>query len=334
MYTYYIKAYNIPKDILEKRGNWQEYKEGKNIDFLYVEKSQYAPEKRFYNLDIGIENKLVKEYADKYSLVKSFLKSKVRGEKNLVMNQKFISIHAKEYMIKAYQNFIKKDKIYILKPIKGFAKMGIKIIENQEQFREEYKRIKKEKKYEEYVLQEFIQNPLLYLGKKFHFRCFYILTNQGKAYLYSTFWIFRAKKKYKENNYHEDIHITKYQEGDERIRKKMLVNEDNTGAFSEEEFRKIKKELIKVHKKLKDKFDYKCFTNSKCCFQIFGSDIMFTKDFKPILIEINGSPSFDKKRPMMTTTQKPLMEGIMQEIVDKIYPPLNKVEKNNYLIKL
>ena len=57
MYTYYIKAENINEDIFKERGNWKRYRNGNKLNFLYIEKSQFAPEKRFYNMDIDIENK-------------------------------------------------------------------------------------------------------------------------------------------------------------------------------------------------------------------------------------------------------------------------------------
>lgn len=332
MNTFYIKADNIDEDILKKRGNWKKYQKGNHINFLYIEKSQYAPIKKFYYKNIDIENRLLISDSDKYTVVEKFLKSKTRGEKNLVSNQILINISKPDYIIKAYLNFIKDNKIYILKPVKGHAKKGIEIIEEKKDFKKIYNNIKKNKNYDLWTLQEYITNPLLYLKKKFHFRCFFIVTNQEKFYLYTTFWIFRAKDKYRKEDYkNKDIHITKYNEIDEKIKNKLLINRKNRGAFSEEEFNIIEKNIIKIHKKLKNKLTIKCYTD-KNCFQILGTDIMFTEDYKPKLLEVNKSPDFSK--PMMKTTQQPILEGIMQEIIDKKFPPKIKPEKNNYLIKL
>ena len=46
------------------------------------------------------------------------------------MDQILIDINKPPFAIKADQNFIKDDKIYILKPVMGYAKKGIEIIEN------------------------------------------------------------------------------------------------------------------------------------------------------------------------------------------------------------
>ena len=272
---------------------------------------------------------------DKYNLINSFLNSKVRGEKNLVMDQILIDINKPPFAIKADQNFIKDDKIYILKPVMGYAKKGIEIIENIKDFRKLYTEIRKKKEYDLWVAQEYITNPLLYLGKKFHFRCYYILTSDNKAYLYNTFIILRSKNRYKKDDYtNKDIHISIYNPEDEKNIKKFLINDRNTGAFTKEEYSLIKKGLLKVHRKIKDKIDYKCYPNAKNCFQIFGSDVMFTDDYKPKLIELNASPSFDNKKLLFGSNQQPVLEGIMQEIVDKKFPPKNKIKRNNHLIKL
>jgi len=330
MYTYYIKAKNIDENIFKERGNWKRYRNGDKLNFLFIEQSQFAPEKRFYNMEIDIENKLIYEGKDKYNLINSFLNSKVRGEKNLVMDQILIDINKQ-----SYQTFIKDNKVYILKPVKGYAKKGIEIIENKKDFRVLYTEIRKKKDYDLWVVQEYITNPLLYLGKKFHFRCYYILTQDNKAYLYHNFTILRAKNKYKKGDYkNQDIHISRYIPEDEKIRKKLLINDENKGAFTAEEYSLIKKGLLKVHRKIKDKIDYKCYPNAKNCFQIFGSDVIFTDDYKPKLIELNASPSFDNKKLLFGSNQKPVLEGIMQEIVDKKFPPKNKIKRNNHLIKL
>lgn len=330
MYTYYIKAKNINESIFKKRGVWKRYQKGDELNFLYIERSQFAPEKRFYSMDIGIQNSMEYEGKDKYTLINSFLNSKVRGEKNLVMDQILIDINKP-----SYQNFIKDDKIYILKPVMGYAKKGIEMIKNKKDFGKIYTEIKKKKEYDLWVLQEYITNPLLYLGKKFHFRCYYILSSDNKSYLYNTFIILRSKNKYKKGDYaNKDIHISIYDYNDEKNIKKFLINDENKGAFTAEEYLLIKNGLLKVHRKIKDKIDYKCYSNVKNCFQIFGSDVMFTDDYKPKLIELNASPSFDNKKLLFGSNQHPVLEGIMQEIVDKEFPPKNKIKKNNYLIKL
>ena len=62
------------------------------------------------------------------------------------------------------------------------------------------------------------------------------------------------------------------------------------------------------------------------CFFLFGLDIMFLEDFSPILIEANITPAANE--------HDIIFEGVVQEIIDKKFPPKFKPKEEKRFIKL
>jgi tubulin---tyrosine ligase len=176
-----------------------------------------------------------------------------------------------------------------------------------------------------WLLQEYIINPMLYEGKKFHIRAFYILTSTGEQYLCDIFHIIYAKKKYNTINFNDkDVHDTHSGTG---LRKDFW--EKKHDGFTDKQFKEMKDKIITLHKSIGDKLKYICYEGVDNCFNIFGSDIMFTDKGECKLLEINKTPGFK-----YNDLDKYIYEGIFSQIIDKIYPPFKKVRKNNNLIKL
>lgn len=163
---------------------------------------------------------------------------------------------------------------------------------------------------------------MLYNGKKFHLRTYYIITSGGNAFLCNASELIVAKKEYKEGEYkNKDIHDT------HGVPEYIFSDESHRG-FDDEQYNKMKKDIIKLHKKFISKIGIKCYFDVNFCFQIFGADIMFTADNEIKVLELNYTPG------MADFDSNYLLEGIMQEIVDKKFPPKIKQPKNNNLIKL
>ena len=60
----------------------------------------------------------------------------------------------------------------------------------------------------EFVIQKYVQNPLLYNGKKFHFRCYSMLTATNAAYVYEKGFILSAGLDYDVESDDPRTHIT------------------------------------------------------------------------------------------------------------------------------
>ena len=103
--------------------------------------------------------------------------------------------------------FIKND-IWILKPTNSFARDGITVVND---YKITLDWIKKNGKFNQWILQEYIKNPLLYKGKKFHIR-FYCLCvkykNEFKAFRYKNGFFYLASDNYSKNDLSLSKHLT------------------------------------------------------------------------------------------------------------------------------
>ena len=328
MYTYYIHFEKANHDIFKRRGNWRKYKKGdKKIDFVYVDRYIKFDKNFLYNLDVKIENfAMILEGGNKREIVDLFLKDP--KTRKYVPNQIAFNPHDIEEDV---LDFIKTGKIYIAKPVSGASGENIEIIKNKKEFNSNisnfkksfFRRDKKIKDGKNWVLQEYITNPLLYNGKKFHIRANICMTNEGKNFLDKQLQIIPAFEKYKKSDFkNKNIHDTHAKDNPYFI--DNYLNSD----LKEEQIKKIKKEVIKISKKFLDKVKIKCYQGLENCFNIFGLDIIFLEDFNPIFIEANITPG------IFSTEHNLILEGIMQEIIDKKFPPEIKPKEEKRFNKL
>lgn len=326
MYTYYIHFEKANHDIFKRRGNWRKYKKGdKKIDFVYVDRYIKFDKKFLYNLDVKIENfAMILEGGNKREIVDLFLKDP--KTRKYVPNQ--IAFNPRD-IEKDVLDFIKKGKLYIAKPVSGAKGIKIKRIKNKKDFNSNisnfkksvFRRDKQIKDGKNWVLQEYIEKPLLYKKKKFHIRAYVILNDSRKGFLLLPLFIILAKKEYKLSNFEDNkIHDTHSSDIEEKI------DDKNIGQFNKEQYLKIKKGIIKISKFLIKKINIKCYEKIENCFNLFGLDIMFLEDFTPIFIEANITPG--------TEQHNIFLKVIMQEIIDKKFPPKNKPGEEKRFIKL
>jgi len=84
------------------------------------------------------------------------------------------------------------DDWWIAKASKGNGGADIWVIQ-QENFEDVLKKLPKS---DEFVVQRYICSPLLFKGRKFHFRCYAILTGNLQPYLYEMAYILAASQQY------------------------------------------------------------------------------------------------------------------------------------------
>jgi hypothetical protein len=327
MQVFYLNSPLLNKKMLTDRGNWREYQKKDNkIDLLIIERSLTIKGLNLsYTKDLGIENFIKIEGIDKYNLLEKFKKTKY-VQKQIALDPDKIS--------KKVLNFIKPNKVYLVKPVDSFKGKGIFSIRSKEELIDKYDKLKKTHSREQeilkkknkihWLLQEYITDPMLYNGKKFHIRTYYIITSDGRQFLSKISHVRVAEKKFILEDFdNRDIHDTHYNQkiGD------IIFSDESHKGFTDEAYNKIKKNLIKLHKKFISKLNLIVYDNVELAFQIIGADTMITKNCDCIFLEM-GTP------PLISGIAKYLYEGIFQEIVDKVYPPLKKVKRNNNLYKL
>ena len=123
-----------------------------------------------------------------------------------------------------------------------------------------------------WVLQEYIDNPLL-LNGKFHIRAsafIYLKNNIKKFYLFNKYFIYIAVKKFVLNNFNNvEIHNTH----GTKLTKNDIVNATRDFyKMPEKILRKINEQIIQICKIIKKYIRFNCYKNNKNCFSYIGFD--------------------------------------------------------------
>jgi hypothetical protein len=137
------------------------------------------------------------------------------------------------------------------------------------------------------IESKYIDNPLLYCGKKFHLRIHVVIMitgNKKYAWLARRGSILVAEKDYVNDDYgNTDIHDT------------HLGTDRDHGEFPDDAFPDVKYETVYIAvKKLMDVIlcdeEIKKFPDQHVAYSHYGMDIMFRSDGSPVIIEINRIP--------------------------------------------
>eukprot|EP00759_Apiculatamorpha_spiralis_P030826 PhF_6_TR32406/c0_g1_i1/m.48078/K06047/TTL; tubulin---tyrosine ligase len=224
------------------------------------------------------------------------------------------------------------NKVWIVKPSAGCKGEGIVMdtsLENILQF------VDSAGPKASFVVQEYIKNPMLIGGRKFDIRQWVLLTANYEVYIFPQGSLRTCSVPYVPWTSGSDplAHLTnhclqatgpdfgKYEEGNEMWYDEFekYLQENGIGVSFRRDLLPQMEAIVK-----------ECFLAAKDilqlppgspgqCFQLFGFDFMVDATMKVLLIEINGSPASAEK------WQGPLVEGIVQTVVDPLYPPpLNK----------
>ena len=181
--------------------------------------------------------------------------------------------------------------VYIVKPAGhgACAGVGVTVVTNDRELEET--RFVLSKRFKNIIISEYIQNPLLYEGKKCHVRM-YILINSDKTW---SFWergrIITANLDYKKGDWtNKDIHDThvKSTSNDLYFPEDILPTKKYKHIYKQMELiLSAVADIIKPH--------VKCYEESKYCCEVFGIDFMITDDYVVKLIEINAEAGYTMK---------------------------------------
>lgn len=158
-------------------------------------------------------------------------------------------------------------------------------------------------RYDRVLISEYIPNLLLFKGKKFHLRMMFLITlfdNTLKSYLLNQGAIYTAKLPFVMDYFtNMNIHDTHLKSTEGTYFYPEDFTPDNLGQpITVENKHKIWHDIIDIMNKvsycLTRKPTARNFDNYKNGFFLLGIDIMFTKNYKPILLEINNRPGFSQ----------------------------------------
>ena len=359
---YNIKYKEIPviEFILEnfkKRGNWEEFNTNnpqvKNPDFVYTDWTYKLNKNFLLNYNVKIRNSLDESFenysiSNKYNLIENLKKTNIN--KKHLLNQIDVNIYnifkKYNYYMNIYQNWFKKYKVLILKGIFSYAGLDIEVFTEFKDFKnfidnlinekniknfdiDKYNKInglnKKFRYNIEWVLQEYITNPLLFEERKFHMRGIFFYNfsnNKKKGYLYDDLLLITAKLPYVNGDYkNKEIHDSHFKT---TIREFMTLDKDFKNIYGEEKVNYIFNQTKYIVKYIYKLINAKCYPEVKNCFNIYGFDIMILDDFTVKIIENNYDPAL--KYP------QEFFDLMFEKNIDCFLPPKNPQPKvNNYI---
>ena len=192
------------------------------------------------------------------------------------------------------------------------------------------------------VIQKYIENPLLYKGRKCDMRIWVLLTHQMKVFLFKEGHLKTCSVEYDLNSKNAFTHITNYsfQKYNSNFQKFEKGNEVPFYEFQKfldseypEKKYKIKKDLMKQVKEIisltmrsgKDRINKNGRSHQ---FEIFGYDFMLDCDFNLFLIEINTNPGLEISSPWIKIVVPRMLDDALRLTIDKVFEPVYDFSKN------
>ncbi|CAH2066184.1 unnamed protein product, partial [Iphiclides podalirius] len=184
-----------------------------------------------------------------------------------------------------------------------------------------------------YVVQKYIETPLVIYNTKFDIRQWFLITNCQPL----TIWIYKdsylrfSSQIFSLSNYHESVHLTnnavqtKYKNNGDRD--KALPDENMWDCHTFKAYLRqigkyelwdtkiypgIKQSLIGAMLACQESMDKR-----QSSFELYGADFMLTDDFTPWLIEINSSPDLAPTTSVTARLCPQCLEDVIKVVLDR-----------------
>ena len=253
----------------------------------------------------------------RYNNTKCYLMNLVSDSKKIITNKSTLYFNFKKQYPDKYKNYfaetwnlkeLRKDiinnisnsgKIYIVRPAGKGAYSGkdIYIVNNRKKLE---KAIINTKKYANVIISEYIENPLLFHGKKFHLRIYYligIINNKFINYVMDFYKILTAQLRYKKGEYDDKmIHDTHFETTLKDYIYPIAIDKEDTNFYNNINttyMPKIKECLKMISAYIKDEITI--YPETINGFEVFGCDFMIDTNGKIYLLEINDKVGYKCK---------------------------------------
>jgi hypothetical protein len=372
----YVENFNkeIAENFLIQRGNWVKYDESKlksknypPVDFVYIDNTIYLYNKKLYSVKCFIKNmlnekkhsvsrkdalyenlgKIVKEHPSSYSLKTYLLEQH---------NFNWLEIYSQNLFEQKFQEIKtlfenNPNKIWIYKPVSGFKGMFIEIFSTYDQFKifiDKFiekqiliwsnKEIKtKLLTLEQWVLQEYIEDPYLFQNKKFHIRPIFLYHKNGNnkiGYILNKILVAHAYDNYKFEDFNNKrIHDTHFASTSRRL----FFHEDfiDLNIMTKEQVERIEEQIMDLANYVFDQLNSRCYPESKECYEVFGMDLLIdnkTLTIKLMEVQVTNISfgHFDDDRlPGFSNMFEYIYCNTVETVIDQYFPPINPIKKIN-----
>lgn len=337
------------------------------IDYIYLDGKHYYNPANF-KLIAHVKNLVddgKKAITSKNNLMTNL--AKIPAAAKFIMPQIELDLHAintsstirKKEMTRLTALFKGGNKVHIFKPVTGFSGQGIRVVTSMQELQRYISQIINEngrtwhatdpvkalyEKMRIWVLQEYLTDPLLIkqsaqTGRKpgdykFHIRHYLFYVPGKTSYYVYEGEIAPARAPYVKGNWtNKLIHDTHFygRDGDLFPGALKLSNIQITSIYAQ---------ISELYGHILTCINAKCYAESNACYELFGVDLIITKDYKVKLIEVNeklGMPS------SLTPMSQILFEGCLHKIVMPLLgltdnntnsEPTNKNKYDNHFIAI
>ena len=182
------------------------------------------------------------------------------------------------------------------------------------------------------LLQKYIENPLLYNGRKFDMRIWVLLSHDMKVYIFKEGHLKATSFNFSLENKDFFVHLTNYsvQKYSNNFAKFEVGNEISFDQFQVSLFKDynkyvdVRKDILNKIKNIvgismkavKKKIN---MNNIKGSFEIFGYDFMFDIDMNPYLIEINTNPGLEISSPLISKLVPRMIDDALRLTIDAVF---------------
>lgn len=342
-------------------------------DFIYTDFTTTHGNKDLFDLKVGIKNIIgeEKKKISKKNNLNETLKETLKKHPNEIFAKCLIQDYTINIIPSNFENIKKlgkelfeKKKVWILKPIKGLLGMGIEIFDNYadfikfvednleprdindldyEEVREKYKLVGEINKIvikaiflsKEYVIEEYILDPLLFENKKFHIRPVFLYHKRDnktvEGSLFKKILLAHAKEDYIKDDFKNiDIHDSHFRSTSRRL---FFPNAfENT--LTENQIQDLMEQINMIGKYIIGSLDVGCYKESKYCYEVLGVDIIITKDLQCKIMEVQMTNISFATTKFNDALDEELFESCMENVIDYYYPPANPIEPINGFTKL
>ncbi|KAF5269211.1 hypothetical protein FQR65_LT02512 [Abscondita terminalis] len=235
--------------------------------------------------------------------------------------------------------------IWILKPINSCRGQGIHLCRTLEYIM----RIVKLNPSKKYIIQKYIEKPLLIYDTKFDIRQWFLISSSNPL----TIWIYKdayirfSSQLYSLYKLNESVHLTnnsiqsKYKNCSTRSKLLPVSNMWDTKQFRNYLCSIGKPDIYDrlIYPGMKQAITAAILMNQdaldkrKHSFELYGSDFMVTEDFRPWLIEINAHPALGPSTPVTARLAPLVQQDLIKVIVDRSRNPTAPVGRFELLYR-
>lgn len=299
----------------------------KELKKAEAEKRSAAENKRIKEYKRRIEREAFEKLLKAYDLIVNQGAKVLIEEENITLEGYIETIMVVDELVTQYWPWRRNDgykNVWLVKPTSSGEGQGIKLFDSVESIKDHI-----DSKNDKFIVQKYIERPLLIYNTKFDLRQYFMVTiddEYWRAWSHPICSVKLASEEFSLDSFNECIHLTNASIQQKYFYKKsnpnlphhhmwnlgtfILYLENTMGqGYMWEEY--IYPEIKRVLRKLSNSIAFHSVMKPGR-FELFGCDWMIDENFTPYLLEINRPPCLGIYSPVSTTVCGTICEDIVR----------------------